>query len=223
MQSRPRNQTSSQTSDQAQLQASVAGYTRIVRWMKVLLPLGALLLIGAIFLIDRRGEESLFSPEELARLGAGMQLEEPRFAGATDAGEPFVVSAARALPDGPVPDIIQLEAPEGRITFADDLVLEGTARTGLLSRDEMELTLTGSVVLRTSDGYRGQTEKLILDIDRRVASAPGRVTGFGPVGSIEAGAMRALRADADAAQDANAMVILFEKGVRVVFIPPEAR
>lgn len=207
----------------SELQASVTGYSRIVRWMKVLLPVAAIVLVAAIFLIDRGSEESLFSPEEIARLGAGMQLENPKFSGVTEGGEPFVVTARRALPDGPVPDLIELEAPEGQITLGENRVLDGRSDAGVISRAKQELTLTGSVVLHTSDGYRAQTERLIFDIEDHSAYVPVPISGFGPNGSIEAGSMRVLRDESDDPERSNAMVILFEKGVRVVFIQSEAR
>lgn len=207
----------------AERQAQIHGYAKTVRWMKILLPLASLILIATIFLIDRDSADSLFSAEELARLGAGMQLEEPRFTGATEAGEPFLVSARRALPDGPVPDMIELIEPMGQITLEDGTLLEGRAARGQISRKAQEMTFSDNVILTTSEGHRVQTNRLLLDIERRQAHAPGQIAGFGPQGSIEAGAMRILRADADDPDNPNDMVILFEKGVRVVFIPEESR
>ncbi|MEM0943264.1 MAG: LPS export ABC transporter periplasmic protein LptC [Pseudomonadota bacterium] len=203
-------------------QASVAGYTRLVRWAKVALPLIALGMIGAIFLIGRGGQESLFTPEELARLGAGMQLENPRFAGATEDGEPFVIRARRALPDGPVPDMIELEAPSGELTARDGVVLEGRADGGRMSRAREELELSGAVVITTSDGYRAETDRLVIDLENRAAASPGEVRATGPEGSLVAGSMEARRVNGEAGAPGRSW-IRFENGVRVVFIPEEAR
>ena len=82
-------------------QARVARYSRAVRRMKVLLPLGAILLIGMIFMFSR-DRPAVFDAEqaaEMAALGAGLRLDNPRFAGVTDDGDPFVITAEWALPE----------------------------------------------------------------------------------------------------------------------------
>ncbi|MEM9371461.1 MAG: hypothetical protein AAGA26_09920, partial [Pseudomonadota bacterium] len=153
-------------------QTAVEGYSRSIKWLKVLLPLAALVLISAVFLIDRWDDESLFSSEELAALGAGMQLENPRFTGTTEAGNPFVLTARRANPDGPSPEIITLDEPRGEMDLRDGRILKGRSKDGVMKRSADELTLTGNVVITTSDGYRADMEKLVIDIDRKSAIAP---------------------------------------------------
>ena len=201
-------------------QSRVRGYTRLIRWMKVLLPVGALLLIAAVFFIGRGTEESLFSPEELARLGAGMQLENPRFTGVTEDGDPFVVTARRAVPDGPSPVEIGLEAPEGTITLNDGRTLDGRSMSGLMHRQKEELTLTGNVVITTSDGYRGESDELVIDLDRKEAHSTRPVKGSGPNGTLNAGSFRTERRANEASSD---LVIYFENGVHLVLIPEEER
>lgn len=198
-------------------------YSRLVRWAKVLLPVTALLLVGAIFLIDRDYEDSFLPPGMAAELGAGMQLENPRFAGVTEAGEPFTVRARRALPDGPVPDLIELDAPEGDIQFGEGTGITVTALKGVMSRAEETLTLSGRVTALSSDGYRAETGRLVIDLENKTALAPGEVRGFGPGGSITAGQMRAAQDVPPRAPWSGGTVIRFDGGVTVVFIPGEAR
>jgi len=200
---------------------TIAGYSRLVRWMKVVLPVAALVTVGAIFLTGRGFDsgESLLSPADLATLGAGLRLETPRFTGRTEAGEPYTVRAAWAEPDGAVPDRITLDRPEGEIDTADGRRLSGRADAGLLERREDRLTLRGGVVIETSDGYRFASERLALDFRARTAHSPVPIIATGPAGRIEAGAMRILRGEAGA----DEARIFFEAGVRVVFIPEAAR
>ena len=63
----------------------VRAYSRAVAWMKVLLPLAAVALIAAIFVSarDKSDLTKIFTAEELATLGAGLRLDNPRFAGHT--------------------------------------------------------------------------------------------------------------------------------------------
>ncbi len=76
-----------------------------MRQLKVLLPIGAVLLIGMIFMFgrERAGVIDAEQAADMAALGAGLRLDNPRFAGVTEDGDPFVVTADWALPDGPSP------------------------------------------------------------------------------------------------------------------------
>ncbi|MEM8790664.1 MAG: LPS export ABC transporter periplasmic protein LptC [Pseudomonadota bacterium] len=201
---------------------AVAGYSLLIRWVKIILPIAALLLIAAIFLVGR-SEDTIFSPEELASLGAGMQLENPRFTGTTETGDPFVLRAVRAIPDGPSPNEIALEEPAGTLTLSDGQTVDGESRSGLMIRDADELTLTDEVVITTSDGYRAETDQLIINLEAKGAVAPGAVRATGPNGSIEAGRFRVEAASGNTANPASGLILYFDQGVRVVFIPEEAR
>ena len=198
-------------------QRRVRAYSRAVAWMKVLLPLGALAVISALyFAAQRTGDLSeIFSAEELATLGAGLRLDNPRFAGVTEQGEPFTIRADWALPDSAMPRFIDLERPEGEIEMNDGRTIAAKAAFGRMHREEKTLVLEGGVVLDTSDGYHIETGLIEIDLDAKTANAPGPVSGTGPRGQIEAGSFRAAAGE----DGAGAGQIWFENGVRLVFIP----
>lgn len=200
-------------------QRRVRAYSRAVAWMKVVLPLAALGLVALLFLSmrDKGDLSALFTPEELATLGAGLKLENPRFAGVTSKEEPFALRAEWALPDGAIPTYIDLERPEGEIRLADGRTVSARAATARLHRVGKTLVLEGGVVLDTSDGYHVESARVEIDIGGETALAPGPVTGTGPRGSIEAGSMRA-----SGTGDDGAGQIWFENRVRLVFIPARA-
>ena len=199
---------------------SVRRYSRAVRWMKVVLPLSAAALIAAIFLSAREKGDltDLFTAEELATLGAGLKLANPRFVGVTSRGEPFAFRADWALPDSAMPRIIDLERPQGNIEMTDGRKISVRAATGRMLRVTELLVLRGGVVLDSSDGYHIETELLEFDLDTKTVTAPGPVTGTGPGGRIEAGSFRAT-----AGSDGSlGNTIWFENRVRLVFIPDSA-
>ena len=202
---------------QARRQAEVRGYSRLVRWMKVALPIGAVILIGLIFLTgkDRGGAIDAGTAADLTALSAGLKLENPRFAGVTDEGDPFVVTADWALPDGAVPDRVDLENPAGEIRLRDGRTLKVTSATGEMFRKDERLNLMGGVVMQTSDGYRVLTEQVELDLDRRTAFAPSAVKASGPRGGIQADRVT-IETGPD---DGGAAVMRFEGNVRVLFRP----
>ncbi len=195
----------------------VRTYSRVVAWMKILLPLGAVVLIAAIFVSARdKGDlTKIFTAEELATLGAGLRLDNPRFAGVTEQGEPFAIRADWALPDSAMPRLIDLERPEGEIELNDGRTISARAATGRMHRENKILVLEGGVVLDTSDGYHVETDLIELDLDAKTAYSPGPVSGTGPRGQIDAGSFRAAAGE----DGAGTGKIWFENRVRVVFIP----
>lgn len=196
---------------------SVRNYSRTVAWMKVLLPLGAVAVIAALFLsAQKKGDlADIFTAEELITLGAGLRLDNPRFAGVTEQGEPFAIRADWALPDSAMPRLIDLERPKGEIEMKDGRTIAVSADSGRMRREQKILVLEGGVVLDTSDGYRVETELIEIDLAANTANGPGPVTGTGPLGEIQAGSFRA---SAGKGGERNGQ-IWFENRVRLVFIP----
>ncbi len=195
----------------------VRAYSRAVTWMKVLLPLAALVLIAAIFVTARHKGDltKIFTAEELATLGAGLRLDNPRFAGVTERGEPFAIRADWALPDSALPRLIDLAHPAGEIELSDGRTIAASAATGRMHRANKTLMLEGGVVLDTSDGYHVETDLVEFNLDAKTAIAPGPVSGTGPTGQIDAGSFRAAAGE----DSIGAGKIWFENRVRLVFIP----
>lgn len=187
----------------------------LVGWAKVLLPLGAVLLIVAIFWASRdRGDVTdLFTPEELARLGAGLELEKPRLAGVTSNDQPYEFTASVAMPDGPMAERISFDAPAGRLETTKREIA-AAAGSGVLDRGAERLQLADGVSIRTSDGWEGRTDRMEIELDTRTARGSGAVRATGPSGSLEAGSFRARETG-----DGDGPTIWFENGVRVLFTP----
>lgn len=189
----------------------------IVRLLKVALPLAALLLIAALFLVgDRedRGGGLGFSGVEFD--GEGLRMAQPRFTGLTPDGLPFRVTADWALPDGPDPEHVGLGPLEGQLTLDDGRVATIAADGGDLRPREELLSLRGGVVATLSDGWRVEASGATLDGTAQTLSAAGPVRGAGPSGEIEAASMRAARVG-------ESHYVWFEGGVRVRIDPPAAR
>lgn len=196
-------------------------YSRAVRWMKIVLPVVAVGLVGAIFLSGRENGSAtgLLTPQEMARLAAGLALDHPRFAGQTADGNPYILRATAARPESAAPDRIRLDAPEGELTLGDGRRLTGHAGDGMLLRAEDRLRLWGGVRIESSDGYTFESERLVLVFSERKLSSPGPVVGEGPAGRIEAGNMVIDGGEAGA----EAARFFFDRRVRVVFIPRTSR
>ena len=195
----------------------VRAYSRVVTWMKILLPLAALAVMSALFLSAQKKSDlsEIFTAEELITLGAGLRLDNPRFAGVTERGEPFALRADWALPDSAMPRIIDLERPEGEIAMTDGRTIAARSATGRMLRKQKILVLKGGVVLDTSDGYHVETDQMEIDLGAQTAMSPGPVSGIGPTGRIDAGSFRAVAGEHGVGDG----TIWFENKVRLVLIP----
>ncbi|WP_339950903.1 LPS export ABC transporter periplasmic protein LptC [uncultured Albimonas sp.] len=177
----------------------VSAYSRLVRRLKIGLPLLALALLSAIFLLPGRDNLDLglvYSSADLIKLGEGLSVSRPRFEGSTAQGEPFVVEAEMATPDGPDPTRVELDAPRAAFTQAEGRRIDIAALRGALHPKSQALALEGAVKMTTSDGYEVTTERVEADLKRGEAEAPGPVSASGPAGSIESGSFRARRVEA---------------------------
>ncbi|MEM9138672.1 MAG: LPS export ABC transporter periplasmic protein LptC [Pseudomonadota bacterium] len=202
---------------QERRRAEVRQYSTAVRWMKVLLPVAAIALIVLIFLTgtDRQAVVTPSVGTQTAALAAGLKLDNPRFAGVTDDGDPFMVTADWALPDGAMPDRIDLEQPKGEMRLGSGTTLKMRADTGQMLRTDEHLDLVGGVELTTSDGYVARADRVELDLDQKTITVPGQVNAEGPRGRIRADSMRATRA----APDARDVTMHFSGNVRMTLLP----
>lgn len=200
-------------------QAEMRGYSRTIRWMKVVLPIGAILLIGLIFLAGRDRFDATPAQQiaTAAALGAGLKLENPRFAGITSDGDPYVVTALSALPDGASPDRIELEQPKGELRLSDGMVLTVESINGEMLRAKERLNLEGEVILRTSDGYRADAPRVEMDMANRIAVVPERLIATGPRGEIEADRLRVEQKG----KGSREITALFTGNVKVTFTPQQ--
>jgi lipopolysaccharide export system protein LptC len=205
-----------------------------VRGLKIALPLLALALLSSIFLWPRetRFEGGLvYTSADLVALGEGLAVTRPRIAGATEAGEPFVVTAERATPDGPDPETVELDDVRAEFMQGEGREIVLAAASGALRPKAETLSLSGDVALDTSDGYRVRTDRVEADLGAGELVAPGPVTAEGPRGSITAGSFRARRVAAPGTGGEEAPLgalppgdyLWFEGGVRVTWTPAPAR
>ena len=141
----------------------------------------------------------------------GLRMLSPSFSGRTEDGEPYVVTADWALPNGPKPTRITLHGIVATIVTKDGREAVMTAERGVFFPRRERLRLSKGVTARTSDGYVAQTQEAEVDLTVRTLMADTPVAAEGPRGSIRADAV-------EATQDGGRSVV-FRGNVRVVFKP----
>jgi len=165
-----------------------AGAVRVLRWA---LPALAALMIGVAVAWPQLiggGAGSIapvLAPEQFDGIDV-MRMNNPRYVGRTSDAEPFEVSAASARLDPARPDRIHLEQVAADIARAGKRDIRVLAGTGLYDREAEDVDLSGGVELTTSDGYRFETPRVLLDLERGRALGRQPIAGAGPGGTIEA-------------------------------------
>ncbi|WP_295072052.1 LPS export ABC transporter periplasmic protein LptC [Tabrizicola sp.] len=197
--------------------ARVDRHTRVVGWLKVVLPLTALAILSTLFLVARRIDPEAALPyaevdvEDLAR---EPRMTAPTYAGTTEDGAALTLSADEARPasEGSPAQAaglrLDLATPDGGRTelLAADARMDDTAR---------EVVLSGGVALTTSTGYRLETAEIAAKLDRTGLESRAPVRATGPAGEITADGM-SLSQDNRTPGD---YVLVFKGSVRLVYQP----
>lgn len=197
--------------------ARIDRHTRLVGWLKVILPLTALAILSTLFLVARRIDPEAALPyaevnvEDLAR---EPRMTAPTYAGTTEDGAALTLSASEARPaaEGTPAKAaglrLELATPDGGQTelLAAEAVMDDSTRQVLMS---------GGVVLTTSSGYRLETAEVAAKLDRTGLESRAPVVATGPAGEIRAESM-VLSQDN---RTPGAYVLVFKGGVRLVYQP----
>ncbi|WP_439121994.1 LPS export ABC transporter periplasmic protein LptC [Marivita sp.] len=192
-------------------------YSRLIAWLKILLPLGALVLLSTIFLYSR-------GPDPIAAIpvltgGADPtvteQIGSPFYAGTTESGQGLTLSARQA----------RFSGDEGSGVIADDLraiidVKDGNrividATVGQME-DGDRLSLRDGVILESSSGYTVRTKGLNAAVNRVDIESTAEVEADGPGLTLSAGRLRVK--DSGGTTDIQ---LLFTDGVKLVYVPQQ--
>jgi lipopolysaccharide export system protein LptC len=195
-------------------------HSRVVAVLKVGLPLVALGMLSALFLIqteDSLGPGIRFTEGDLEALGSGLRISNPVFTGTTRDGAPFRFTAELVIPDAAPPEHAAIEELTGELALVDGPVIELEADAGELAIEAEELALSGDVRIVTSDGYSVAAERVTLDLEAGTLVAGDAVVTEGPLGRIDSGTLE-IAPSAPGADQAHRFS--FGNGVRLVYDPP---
>lgn len=192
-------------------------HSRLVGWLRIVLPLSALAVLATLFLFARKIDPSDAIP--YAKVDVQERLREPRmtdasYSGVTSDGSAINLRADAAVPgtDGNARAIgmsARLEAPDGSVT-------DIAAPEGVMDRKAGLVSLLQGVTVDTSSGYHIRTAEVSLTLDRTSVTAPQTVTADGPPGKITADGMTLNSAD----DGSGHYQLVFKGNVKLVYLPP---
>ena len=190
--------------------------TRIVTWLKVLLPLVALGLLSTLFLLARTTDPDLairYSDVDVSELSKDQQVTGPAYAGITRDGSSISVTALTVRPQEGDPQTLHAATTEGRLELRSGTTADMTAPRAVIDMESDLARFLGGVTILSSDGYRFETETLLASLAATDIRAETPVRATGPLGTLDAGAMQITQ------DEAGGYVAVFTEGVRLVYTP----
>lgn len=177
-----------------QPRASVGFHSRLVGFLKLVLPLvaGALVLLVAAW-------PHLHQPTDRFKIGvSSVNLEEaatvkmvrPRFTGVDAANRPFVLTADDAMQQATDSNVVELQLPKGDVTLTNGSWIALTGETGQYYKDLQILDLAGQVNMFHDAGYEFRTATARFEMQTGGAQGNDHIEGQGPFGTIVAQGFR---------------------------------
>ena len=192
-------------------------YSRLVGWLKVVLPLLALGLLSTLFLISRAIDTETvipFADKEIQDRLRDQQVTGPVYYAVTADGEEISFAADKLTTPQGVTGSNAAETVEVTMDLVGGAQVTLNASRGDFNIEQDNADLQGDVVIRTSTGYRLESERMITQMSSLDVTSPGPVQGDGPVGTLDAGAM-----SLTAGKAGGPAQLVFTKGVKLVYIP----
>lgn len=193
-------------------------YSRMISFLKVLLPLAALAILATLFMLSRSDDTIAkipFAEDEIADRTRNQQVTSPFFSGTTPKGDEIIITASLARPGGPnVPaEAVNLS---GRIKMADGVRMTLESDTGSFDITTDMAKFLGNVRITTSTGFLILTEELNAALNDVSGSTPGSIEGSGPLGHFTAGQMQIEAENGD-----GPVHMVFKNGVKLIYDPKQ--
>jgi lipopolysaccharide export system protein LptC len=171
-------------------------YARFVGWMKIVLPVSALVLLVLVLtwpkLVLKQGTEVPPLPLATNDDTDDARAHHLSISGFDKHDRPFTITARQAIQEDPGGDTVILEAPSADITLEGGAWLAAKADSGHLNRKTELLQLSGSVDLFHDQGFELRTEAANVDLQNGVAWSDTPVEGSGPQGELHAEGLEVL-------------------------------
>lgn len=193
-------------------------YSRVIAFLKVLLPLAALAVLATLFLLSRSIDPTAtipFAEAEMADRLRDQQVTAPFFSGITPKGEEVIFTASVVRP-AILGRPAEAENVSARLTLAQGTRITLDADQGQVDVEKDMATFQGDVRIASSLGYRLRTEKINASLSSVAGTAPNQIDGVAPFGTLTAGALEIGPTSAD-----GPVHIVFTNGVKLIYDPKQ--
>ncbi len=172
-------------------------YSLFVRGMQVLLPVLALGIVVVVMAWPKMDDAIVPVPRDdiLPQKTGQNELIDPHFESADARGNPYVITAARAVQDLGDSAAVLMDRPVASIDLGNGEKISGHAASGTYRQQEETLRLEGDIALSHSNGYMLYTALLDIAIKGGTATTDRPVTITGPDATLTAAGMMADNTD----------------------------
>ena len=164
-------------------------YSRFVVLMKRVLMLGAFTIIAAVlafFFVQRMPRQLQMSYEHLGRVQNDLTMMKPRLTGSDSKGNPYVITAGRAVQDARNSKRAVLSNLEADLTTDKGNWVNARARDGLIDMSTGQLELYNGIDVFTANGYELHSNSASANLKQSIIHGHETVTGQGPDGTLRA-------------------------------------
>lgn len=190
-------------------------YSKAVVWVKITLPLVALGLLSSIFLLAGTPDpdDALpYAEVDIDQITREQRVSEPRFAGVLGDGQEIVLTAETVTANVDQLDQFLARTIEGRMDLGLEDRLMIRAALGDINMAAQMATLTEDVVVRSTDGYRMESDVLVMALDVVNMRSPTPIHVTGPGIDVTADTMELSGPDGET-------IVHFNGSVRVLYDP----
>lgn len=193
-------------------------YSRMVRWLKVALPLTALAILSTLFFVaDTLDPDAAipYADVDVERLLREQGVTKPAFGAVTEDGIAISLSADSIRPGSEQRDRLTGTALSATLTWPDKGQVAITSPEGIVDVSGGEAILQGGATLSSSAGYTVKSDRIVARMDEASVVTDGSLSATGPAGTLTAGRMELRRqANAD-----GGYLLVFKDGVRLLYRP----
>ena len=163
---------------------------RLINVFRIALPVGSLLVFGALILWPIIKPNTLKSV--ILKNVPDLVVDNLHFTGLSTKNEPYSISANKATRPSGVQNIYDLDKPQGEITLANGAWVSGNSIYGRYDQDTRKLWLGGDVRLYHDKGYQFTSDEAQIDLNENYAWGDKPVLIQGNFGEIRGQGFRLL-------------------------------
>lgn len=163
-------------------------YSVFVRIMKGALPLTALGLASLVlvYVLQPPPARIQMAFQRLANLAGDLTMDNPRLSGTDNDGQPFVISARRAVPDSSGVDHVRMQGVVADFSLKDGSGIHLTAADGVIDTKTRVLQMSGGIHMTSQSGYDVKAPSAIADLRAGTVHGEHGIAADGAFGHITA-------------------------------------
>lgn len=198
--------------------ADPALYSRIVRILKIALPLAALAILSVLFILAEQLDPDAAIPYAEVDVEAILRdqgITNPSFGGVSEDGDVLSLNAENLRPEQGNGDAMTAAMLTAALELASGRRVDIESPRGRVDTQNGTAELSGGVMLSDDRGIVVETDRLTMNL-KDVTGRTGPITATGPAGTLSAGSMELLRRG-------DGKLLVFEGSVRLLFYPDTSR